>query len=164
MEITPQMFTQLGELSAFLIILLLVYLKLNNSDKTRDEKIEDFGKQLTEIKLELTKLSTWREIITSMDAIQSAQTAKRQGLTAKHSPEAPTEKWFQLITNGTNDRIENFIANQVINESPYVAAFNTYAEFEDTLIKVAKDTDTDIKAIYGVIQVLCERASEKVMR
>lgn len=154
MDVPSNITTELGQMGAFLLAIILIFIKFARDDNGQKRDIADIKKDMVDVKLEVGKMAVRWEIFGS----EATQAARRQGLTERHSPEISTDRlWMLLGDNGLGDSIKAMVGVHTGRHSPDDVAALVFQAHKEQLESVADVKDLDIKALYGALTVYSDQ-------
>jgi hypothetical protein len=88
-------------------------------------------------------------------AEEAIREARVQGIVAARSPEAPTDKFNDMVSSGLIVRIERHIS---INNDcdPYDMAIEVWNRYSEELLDISRVNDVSLNALFGAIYAMCK--------
>ena len=113
------------------------------------------SKGLDEFRERFARLEVKANALWDIYGLDAIREARMGGLTARHSDEAPTEKFFSMVPSDVRGNIEKMILTRHQHLAAGDLTLEVWMTFKDCLAQVADDHDVSVRGMYGVVSVMC---------
>lgn len=118
--------------------------------------VASYGATSRKVAISLAQISVKVDTLWEIYAEEAIRDARSAGMVATRSPEKPTEKFNDTVSNGLVQGIEKYVSGiSDLTESPYDMAIKTWNKYSEELLIISKKEDISPRALFGAIYAIC---------